>query len=121
MRPLDGLFAGKCYRVSGHQPARTGSAYDCDLHIDAFDIALPDASVDCVICIEVLERLFAPLEQLCVTPLDGPIEFRLRSTPMVRFVDSFPVRQLIDLIDRPRRGKATTRHVVIGEKSRTEG
>ncbi len=174
LRPLEGLFAGKRYRASGYAPERTGSPYDCDLHIDACDIALPDESVDCVICIEVLEhladpfrsasellrilrpggrlfltvpfltgfyghvdsqsgshrdfpdywrfthqglqKLFAPLGDLRVTPLDGPIEFRVRSTPLARFVDAFPLRQVLDTIDRPRPGKATTRHVVVGEK-----
>ena len=61
-----------------------------------------------------LERMFSDLEDLCVLPFDGPIEFRLRSTPLVRFVDKWPLRVLLDRYDRPIPGKTTTRHVVTG-------
>jgi SAM-dependent methyltransferase len=63
-----------------------------------------------------LQRMFADLADLDVTPLDGPIEFRARMTPLVRVIDRFPLRQLVDRIDRPRTGKATTRHLVTGRK-----
>lgn len=174
LRPLERIFDGKSYLAAGYHPADRFGAYNCDLHLDVCEIAQPDASFDCVICLEVLEhcvdpfaaarelvrilrpegrlfltvpfltsyhghqgsqsgahddypdfwrfthqgleRLFGGLEELQVTPLDGPVEFRLRATPVVRVIDKFPVRQLVDAIDRPRPGKATTRHLVTGRK-----
>ena len=63
-----------------------------------------------------LARMFSDLDDLEVTPLDGPLEFRFRMTPAVRLVDRFPLRQLLDRFDAPRPGKATTRHLVTGRK-----
>lgn len=63
-----------------------------------------------------LERLFGALDEVVVTPLDGPLEFRLRMTPLIRVIDRFPLRGIVDALDRPRRGKATTRHLVTGRK-----
>jgi SAM-dependent methyltransferase len=172
LRPLVSMFDGKNYLAAGYQPEQRFGIYNCDLHLDVCNIALPDKSQDCVICIEVLEHcvnpmaaagelirilrpggalfltvpflsgfhghsqsqsgahsdypdfwrfthqglglMFASLSELEVQPLDGPIEFRVRSTPLVRAVDKFPTRQLLDYFDRPRPGKATTRHLVYG-------
>jgi len=63
-----------------------------------------------------LERLFGDLKDLQVTPLTGPIEFRLRFRPLVGWVDRAPIRQLIDWIDRPGPGRSTTRHLVTGRR-----
>lgn len=64
-----------------------------------------------------LERLFSHLDELEVAPLDGPVEFRLRTTPLVRLIDRWPLRRIVDQLDRPVPGKATTRHLVMGRKS----
>jgi SAM-dependent methyltransferase len=174
LRALEPLFSGKNYRAAGYHPSLAFGTYNCDLDLDVCNIALPDESFDCVICLEVLEhvtdpfaaarelrrilrpggtlflttpfltgyhghetsmsgahddfpdfwrfthqgleRLFSDLDELEVCPLDGPIEFRLRVTPLARAIDRFPLRNLLDRVDRPRRGKAATRHLVTGRK-----
>ncbi len=175
LRPLRGLFDGKRYVAAGYRPADSFGEDNCDLDLGVCAIDLPDASFDCVICIEVLEhcaepfeaakelqrilrpggklfltvpfltgyhgkrgvvqtgahdafpdywrfthqgleKIFADLEDLRVEPFDGPIEFRVRSTPFVRIVDKQPFRSLIDRFDKPRPGKTTTRHVVTGRR-----
>lgn len=64
-----------------------------------------------------LERLFSSLDELEVLPLDGPVEFRVRATQLVRLVDRWPLRRIIDNLDQPRPGKATTRHLLTGRKA----
>lgn len=61
-------------------------------------------------------KLFARLGAVEVAPLDGPIEFKLRSTPLVRWVNHFPMRMMLDRFDRPRPGKPATRHIVTGRR-----
>ena len=63
-----------------------------------------------------LQKLFADLRGLEVTPLNGPIEFRLRFTPLNRWIDRAPLRRMIDRFDRPRLGSTTTRHMLIGRR-----
>ncbi len=172
LRKLEPMFEGKGYKAAGYQPSLTLGDYNCDLDLDLCAIALPDRSVDCVLCIEVLEhcgdpflaarelqrilrpggalfltvpfiasyhghkasqsgsheefpdywrfthqgleKLFAAFDELEVVPLDGPLETRVRWTPLVRIVDRFPIRQLLDRFDWPQPGRATTRHMVTG-------
>lgn len=174
LQTLEPMFEGKAYKAGGYAPSLTYGAYNCDLDLDVCAIALPDRSVDCVLCIEVLEhcgdpftaarelqrilrpggslfltvpfiasyhghkgsqsvahddfpdywrfthqgleKIFGGLDELEVMPLDGPLETRVRWTPLVRFVDRFPLRGLLDRFDWPQPGKATTRHVVTGRK-----
>lgn len=175
LRPLKRLFEGKNYKAAGFRPKMDFGEDNCDLDLDVCAIDLPDASFDCVICLEVLEhvadpfaaalelqrilrpggslfltvpflhpyhghqdsssgshdsfpdywrfthqglqKLFGDLLHLDVVPLNGPIEFRLRYTPLLRWIDKTPVRQLVDAVDRPRAGRATTRHMVTGRRS----
>ena len=170
LRPLKHWFDGKNYKAAGYRPRMDFGEDNCDLDLDVCAIDLPNASFDCVICLEVLEhvadpfaaarelkrilrpggalfltvpflhpyhghkdstsgshdsfpdywrfthqgleKLFGDLEDLKVTP----IEFRLRSTPLLRWIDKTPVRQMVDRIDRPRAGRATTRHMVTGRR-----
>ena len=63
-----------------------------------------------------LQILFENFQELEVIPLDGPIEFRLKQFYFTPLLDTRFIRQLIDLIDQPKIGKATTRHLVIGKK-----
>ena len=176
LRTLRQLFDEKRYLAAGFQPSDQYGDDNCDLDLDVCAIDLPDASFDCVICIEVLEhcadpfiaakelqrilrpggalfltvpfltsfhgstgvqtgahgafpdywrfthqgleKMFAGMDELKVMPFDGPIEFRVRSTPLVRFVDKQPLRGLLDRYDWPAAGKSTTRHLVTGRKSR---
>jgi SAM-dependent methyltransferase len=172
--PLQSWFNDKNYKAAGYRPRLDFGEYNCDLDLDVCRIALPDASFDCVICLEVLEhvadpfaaarelkrvlrpggalfltvpfltgyhgtkssrsgahddfpdywrfthqglqKLFGDLRDLEVKPLTGPIEARLRFTPLSRWADRMPLRQLIDRFDRPRLGGATTRHMVTGRR-----
>ena len=63
-----------------------------------------------------LQLLFRDLDDLEVHAVTGPIETRLRPLKMNRLLNSFPLRQVIDRIDRPRLGKMTERHIVTGRK-----
>ena len=174
LRPLEDLFQEKDYKAAGYKPSLSHGAYNCDLDLDVCDIALPDASVDCIICLEVIEhcvspfaaatelmrvlrpggtlfltapfmtgyhghpgsasaahddfpdfwrfthqglqRLFDSLDELQVQPLDGPLEVRVGMTPLIRMIHHFPLRQILDRLDRPSGGRATTRHLVTGRK-----
>jgi SAM-dependent methyltransferase len=63
-----------------------------------------------------LEQLFRQFGDIKVRPLDGPIEFRLNQFYLRPLLARTPVRQLLDWIDRPRPGKASTRHVLLAIK-----
>lgn len=63
-----------------------------------------------------LQLLFNDFQELEVLPLDGPIEFRLKQIYLTRWINFWPIRYLIDKLDRPRLGKSTTRHLVFGRK-----
>jgi SAM-dependent methyltransferase len=63
-----------------------------------------------------LQKLFGGLNDLNIIPLNGPIEFRLRFSPLIHWIDRTPIRQIIDSIDRPRLGGTTTRHMVTGKR-----
>lgn len=60
--------------------------------------------------------LFSDFSSLAVHPTDGPIEWRLRQLRLGRLLDTPFGRPLIDALDRPRPGKATSRHLVFGRK-----
>jgi hypothetical protein len=60
--------------------------------------------------------MFSDLSKVEVIPVDGPVEFRLRYLRLVNWVDRWPLRQLLDRFDKPRLGRSTTRHVVLGTK-----
>ena len=63
-----------------------------------------------------LQLMFRDLAKVEVIPVDGPVEFRLRYLRLVNWVDRWPLRQLLDRFDKPRLGKSTTRHIVLGTK-----
>lgn len=63
-----------------------------------------------------LQQLFSGFARVEVVPLDGPIEFRLKQFYLYRFLGMRPVRALVDAIDRPRMGKATTRHLLFATR-----
>jgi len=66
---------------------------------------------------EGLEHLFSDFKSVDVVPLDGPIEFRLKQFGLSRFLlEKTVTRKLVDLIDQPKLGKATTRHLLFGVK-----
>jgi len=174
LRLREDWLRGKNYRAAGYRPRMDFGDHNCDFDLDVCQIELPDASFDCVICLEVLEhvadpfaaaqelqrilrpggalvltvpflngyhghpkstsathddfpdywrfthqgleKLFVDLHDLEITPLNGPIEFRLRFTPLTRWIDRAPLRQLIDRFDRPALGRSTTRHMLIGRR-----
>lgn len=63
-----------------------------------------------------LALLFRDLSELTVTPTDGPMEFRLRQFHLGRWIDMPFCRSLMDAIDRPLPGRATTGHLLFGRK-----
>jgi SAM-dependent methyltransferase len=63
-----------------------------------------------------LQLLFRELDDLRVYAVAGRIESRLRLMMLDRFIDAFPLRQILDRIDRPMLGKMTIRHIVVGRK-----
>ena len=63
-----------------------------------------------------LELLFDDFQSVKVFPLDGPIEFRLKQFYLTKYLGIPFVRKMVDWIDRPRLGKATTRQMVFGTK-----
>lgn len=65
---------------------------------------------------EGLHKLFHDLAKVEIHPLDGPIEFRLKQFRLSKLVNYRVIRKIIDSIDKPTRGKATTRHLVYGVK-----
>lgn len=63
-----------------------------------------------------LELLFDDFESVEIFPLDGPIEFRLKQISLTNFLGVHFVRKLIDRMDKPSLGRATTRHMIFGIK-----
>lgn len=63
-----------------------------------------------------LQQLFVDFATTEVVPLDGPIEMRLKQFYLTNALALAPLRRLLDSIDRPRTGKATTRHLLWGVK-----
>jgi SAM-dependent methyltransferase len=63
-----------------------------------------------------LEKLFDAFRNLRILALDGPVEFRLKQFYLDPVLPWPPFRLLVDWIDRPRAGKATTRHLLLGNK-----
>jgi SAM-dependent methyltransferase len=64
-----------------------------------------------------LQKLFERFVQLEIVPLDGPVEFRLKQFYLGRWLGRAPLRRLVDALDRPRTGKATSRHLVFGRRA----
>jgi len=63
-----------------------------------------------------LQELLGHFRRVEIHPLDGPVEFRLNQFYLTTAM-SFPLlRYLLDAFDRPRVGKATTRHLVLATK-----
>lgn len=65
---------------------------------------------------EGLQNLFSDFQKLDILPLGGPIEFRLCQFYLSKYLKFHTIRWLVDLIDQPTLGKATTRHLVFGVK-----
>ena len=65
---------------------------------------------------EGLQRLFGDFRLLELVPLDGPIEFRLKQFYCSHFLRSTLIRKILDAIDHPQLGKATSRHLAFGIK-----
>jgi len=63
-----------------------------------------------------LEELFCKFQNIRVYSLDGPIEFRLKQFYLEPILAWAPLRAFVDWIDRPRTGKATTRHMLLAKK-----
>lgn len=63
-----------------------------------------------------IAALFPDFAEIEVQPTDGPIEWRLRQLRCGGFLDSRLGRSLIEAIDRPKAGKATSRHLLLGRK-----
>ena len=53
------------------------------------------------------EHLFAGFRNVRVSPLNGPLEFRLAQFFLERVVALPPLRKLVDWVDHPQRGRAT--------------
>ncbi len=63
-----------------------------------------------------LEHLFSGFRNVRVSPLYGPVEFRLDQFLRERVI-AFPLfRKLVDWVDRPKRGRATSRHLLLAVK-----
>jgi SAM-dependent methyltransferase len=63
-----------------------------------------------------LEHLFAGFRNVQVCPLNGPLEFRLAQFFLGGLIALPPLRKLVDLVDHPQRGRATTRHLLLAVK-----
>ncbi len=63
-----------------------------------------------------LELLFQELRDVRVTPLGGPVELRLGLSIPARWLALPPIRWLLDLVDRPRAGRITSRHLLLAVK-----
>lgn len=62
LRPYEPLFEGVDYRAYGYEPEMKGDRYDCDGHQDIENLSFPDASLDAVICLDVLEHVLNPFK-----------------------------------------------------------
>jgi SAM-dependent methyltransferase len=65
---------------------------------------------------EGLQKFFDDYKEINIFLLDGPIEFRLKQFYCGRLLQKSIIRKIVDLIDRARVGKATTRHLLFGVK-----
>jgi SAM-dependent methyltransferase len=65
---------------------------------------------------EGLAQLFHEASEKTVIPLDGPLEMRLAFLRLGALMRFYPIGSMIDLLDRPRAGKSTTRHLFVGKK-----
>lgn len=63
-----------------------------------------------------LSHLFKSYQSSTILPLDGPIELRLKEFYLTKYLSISAIRKLVDFIDNPRNGKATTRHLVYAVK-----
>jgi SAM-dependent methyltransferase len=63
-----------------------------------------------------LEELFCRFQNVHIFALDGPVEFRLKQFYLEPILAWVPVRVFVDWIDKPRAGRATTRHLLIAKK-----
>jgi len=66
---------------------------------------------------EGLQSLFSDFTTIDVLPLNGPIEFRLNQFSFSRYLlKNLSFQKLMDLFDKPKIGKSTTRHLLFGIK-----
>jgi SAM-dependent methyltransferase len=65
---------------------------------------------------EGLFQLFHGASEKSVIPLDGPLEMRLAFLRLGDVMRWNPIGSIIDFLDRPRVGKSTTRHLLVGKK-----
>jgi SAM-dependent methyltransferase len=63
-----------------------------------------------------LELLLRDFRSIEILPLGGPIEFRLKQFYMEPLLSKPLFRKLVDFIDKPQLGKATTRHMALAIK-----
>lgn len=60
-----------------------------------------------------LLRLFAPCAEASLVPLDGPLEVGLKQFYLTPLLGWRLVRRVVDLVDRPKVPRATTRHLLL--------
>lgn len=63
-----------------------------------------------------LKYLFQDLRSVDLYAVDGPIEFKLRQLHLGKYIDTLIGRIIIDFFDTPTLGRATSRHILFGEK-----
>lgn len=65
---------------------------------------------------EGLALMFRELHGVEIVPVDGPLELRLQFLKFGALLDGKLFRSVLDRLDRPRPGKAASRHLLFGMK-----
>lgn len=105
LRPGGRLLLTTPFLAPYHGKKRTGYAADHQSYPDFWRFTH-----------QGLAALFADFTSIKIVPLDGPIEMRLKQFYLTRYLGIPWFRGIIDALDRPRVGKATTRHMITGIK-----
>jgi len=63
-----------------------------------------------------LDELFRDLREREIRSVDGPLEMRLRFLRLDPLLYRWPLRNIVDLIDRPALGNSATRLIMLGRK-----